>query len=358
MKQIEKVLSILEEQDLDGIYLTKESNVNYISGFTDEAAFVIICKTGQFIITDGRFTELASKVCTGFEVVNWHLFDRSIVKAVQNVCQKTGIRRLGFESTNLTFDKYNELKEMLTADNITLYPTQGVIEALRYVKSDEEIENSRKACQIADEALHDLIPHIKEGVSERELCARLEFYMKMHGAHAIGFETILISGTKTSLPHGKPNDKLIQSGDFVTIDFGAMYNGYISDMTRTFVVGNASEKQVEIYNLVKAGQETGLLHMGSGVHAQKPDQEIRKIIKKYEEFYYPGIGHGVGRDLHENPFLGNYGSMTMQPGCIITMEPGLYIPDWGGVRIEDTVLIKENGIEVLTHFPKDLMILK
>lgn len=141
------------------------------------------------------------------------------------------------------------------------------------------------------------------------------------------------------------------------VDYGAKYNGYISDTTRTFVVGHASDKQKEIYGMVKQGQEIGLQNMGPGIHAAKPDEEIRKVISKYEEYYYSGIGHGVGLDLHEEPFLGNYGTKIMQPGCVITMEPGIYIPGWGGVRIEDTVLITENGAETLTHFPKDLMIL-
>lgn len=358
MNRTEKVLKLLDKNNIDAIYLTKESNVNYISGFTDEAANVIICKSGNFIITDGRFTELAENVCKGFEVVNWHLFDRNITKAIQSICLNNGIKKLGFEKSNLMFDKYQTLNELLGEDNITLVPTEDIIETLRYVKDEIEIENSKKACAIADKALELLLPDIKAGVSERELCAKLEYYMKINGAQAIGFETILISGTKTSLPHGKPDDKIIEKGDFVTIDFGAMYNGYISDMTRTFVIGQPSEKQLEVYNLVKEAQLVGLENMKAGAHATAPDIEIRKIIKKYEEFYYPGIGHGVGRDLHEQPFLGNYGTKTMEAGCVITMEPGIYIPGWGGVRIEDTVLIKEDGIEILTNFPKDLIIIE
>lgn len=357
MNKISKVLDILESKNLDAIYLTNEPNVNYISGFTDEAANVVICKGGNFLITDGRFTELAEKTCPGFEIVNWHLFDRDVTKAVSHICTQNDVKSLGFEETTLSYNKYNSLKSQLDESSINLVPTQGIVESLRYIKDEEELKNLRIACEIADKALEQLVTHIKSGVSERELCAHLEFYLKMNGAHEIGFETILISGVKTSLPHGKPDDKIVEKGDFVTIDFGAMYNGYISDMTRTFVVGEPNEKQLEVYNLVKEAQQVGLDHMKNGAHATDPDNAIRKVIKKYEEYYYNGIGHGVGRNLHEEPFLGNYGTRTLQTGCVITMEPGLYIPGWGGVRIEDTVLIKDDGIEILTHFPKDLIVI-
>lgn len=358
MKQIGKVLEIVQEQKLDGIYVTKKSNVNYITGYPDELAYAVIGPKGQYVITDSRFTELAEQSCPEFEIINWHLYDRSIPKAVAAACVKAGIKRLGFEECFTPYDKYAALNGLLKDQGIELVPTQNIIEELRYTKSEEEAANTRIACQIADQALEELIPYIKAGVTERELCARLEFSMKMHGAHDLGFETILISGAKTSLLHGKPSDKKVEEGDFVLIDYGAMYNGYISDTTRTFIVGTPNEKQVEIYNLVKEGQETGLSYMGPGVHATKPDQEIRKKVAEYEEYYYAGIGHGVGLDLHEDPFLGNYGTKTMEPGCIITMEPGIYIPGWGGVRIEDTVLITGEGKEILTHFSKELMILK
>ena len=357
MDNIEKVLGILKGQGLDGIYITKEANVKYISGYPDELAYVVICPQGNYLITDSRFTELAEQYCPGFEVVNWHNYDRSIPKALESICMKAGIKKLGFEECFTTYDKYVEIHRLLSACQIEMTGTRNIVEELRYAKSEEEVANTRIACEIADKALEELVPYIKPGVTERELCARLEFSMKMHGAQDIGFETILISGTKTSLLHGKPGDKKVEEGDFVLVDYGAKYNGYISDTTRTFVVGHASDKQKEIYGMVKQGQEIGLQNMGPGIHAAKPDEEIRKVISKYEEYYYSGIGHGVGLDLHEEPFLGNYGTKILQPGCVITMEPGIYIPGWGGVRIEDTVLITENGAETLTHFPKDLMIL-
>lgn len=358
MKKLEQLLDILKAQGLDGIYITKESNVKYITGYPDELAYAVICPQGKYVITDTRFVEMAEQACPEFEIINWHNSDRSLPKAVADVCAKNGIKRLGFEECFTTYDKYTDLASRLEASGTELIPTRNIIEELRYAKESDEVANSRIACEIADKALEELVPYIKPGVTERELCARLEFSMKMHGAQDIGFETILISGAKTSLLHGKPSDKKIEEGDFVLVDFGAKYNGYISDMTRTFIVGEPDEKQLEVYNLVKESQQIGLDNMGPGAHATKPDAEIRKIVGKYEEYYYSGMGHGVGLDLHEEPFLGCYGTRTMEPGCVITMEPGIYIPGWGGVRIEDTVLITETGTEILTHFPKELMILK
>ncbi len=358
MNRFNQLMVIMEENNIDAFYITKKENVKYITGYPDELAYAFICRTGKYIITDTRFIEEAQLSCPDFTAVNWHEFGRSIPKAIASLCKTNNIKTIGFEKNFTTYDKYTELFQLLSEDDISLIPTSEIIETLRYTKTEEEIQKIRIACEIADKALYDLVPYIKAGVSERELCARLEFSMKMHGAHDLGFETILISGAKTSMLHGKPSDKLVEEGDFVLVDFGAMYHGYISDMTRTFIVGEPSQKQLEVYNLVKEAQQLGVDNMGPNVHTTLPDSKIREIIGSYSEFYYAGMGHGVGLDLHEEPFLGNYGTRTMKPGCVITMEPGIYIPGWGGVRIEDTVLITDSGIESLTHFPRELMILK
>ncbi|MFI3209074.1 MAG: Xaa-Pro peptidase family protein [Eubacteriales bacterium] len=357
MDKLNKLLTEMKQNHIDALYVTKEANVKYLSGYPDELAYLFICKDTKYIITDTRFIEEAEKSCPDYEVINWHSHARSIPKTLVSLCEKHQVKNLGFEKNFTTYDKYEALSTLTADTEITLTPTENLIENLRYQKNEGEIANLRIACEIADKALYELIPHIKVGVTERELCAHLEFSMKMHGAQDLGFETILISGAKSSLLHGKPSDKKIEYGDYVLVDFGAKYNGYISDMTRTFIVGKASEKQKEIYELVKVGQQIGLDNMGPNIHTTTPDTEIRKIMGDYEEYYYCGIGHGVGLDLHEEPFIGNYGTRTMETGCVITMEPGIYIPGWGGVRIEDTVLITDDGVELLTHFPKELMIL-
>lgn len=263
MHKIEKVTRLLEERNLDAIYLTKLSNVNYISGYTDEDAFAVISKNGNYIITDTRYMELAEDTCKSFTIVNWHLFDRSIAKALKQVCIEANINRLGFEKGNLVFEKYNDLKSELELENIEFIPSDEIIEELRYVKDKEEIDNTRRACEIAYKALEQLVPYIKIGVKESELAARLEFFIRMQGAD-IGFDTILISGAKSSLLHGKPGDKTLENGDMLIIDYGVKYNGYISDTTRTFIIGSTNEKQIEIYNLIKEAQQVGLDNMKAG----------------------------------------------------------------------------------------------
>lgn len=356
MDRIQSLRELLKDKKLDALYLTKRTNVNYISAFTDEAARVLITEKNCYLITDGRFTELAEKVCKGFQIVNWHNFERSIPKTLFNLCEQEHIKKLGFEENEVSYEEYVMLNNALNAMETILLPSAGLVESLRYVKEQEEVNDIMTACQIADKALNELLPYIKPGVTERELCARLEYSMKMNGAHGIGFETILISGAKTSLPHGKPDDKEISYGDFVTVDFGVLYNEYTSDMTRTFVVGKADEKQLEVYNLVREIQQIGLDSLKDGVSAKHPDDEIRKHLGSYEPYYYAGIGHGVGRDLYEEPFLGNYGTRTLKSGNILTMEPGIYIPGFGGVRIEDVARITAAGADILTQFSKELIV--
>lgn len=355
MEKVKEVLKVLDEQQLDGLFLVKQANVNYISKFTDEASFVLISKNGNFFITDGRFFELAQKLCKGFEVLNSQNFDKGLLGIVEEICKDNGIKRLGFERKWTSYDMYENMTKIFK--NIELVPTQDIIEDLRYIKDEEEIEILREASRITDKAFEEILNHIKPGMTEKQVAAKLEYIIKMNGGDGVGFDTILISGKKTSLPHGKPDDKVIENGDFITLDFGALYKGYTSDMTRTIVVGKPSDKQVEIYNIVKEAQQVGLDNIRAGVNSKIPDAAVREVVKDYIEYYYPGIGHGIGRDLHEPPFIGKSTNYTIKKNCVITMEPGLYIPDWGGVRIEDSVLVTEDGCERLTKCTKDLICL-
>lgn len=355
MGKTERVLNILNDKQLDGLFLIKRANVNYISRFSDEAAYVLISNKGKFLITDGRFFELAQKECEDFEIINLQKISGGLLGAIKKICNENSIKRLGFEKEWTSYSMFEGMQNVLK--DVELVPTSGIIEELRYVKDNEEIELLREAGKITDFAFEEVIKHIKAGMTENEVAAKLEYIIKMNGGDGVGFETILISGKKTSLPHGKPDNKVIEEGDFVTLDFGALYKGYTSDMTKTIVVGKPSERQVEIYNVVKEAQKAGLDTIKDGITAKVPDDAVREIVKDYIEYYYPGIGHGVGRDLHEPPFISNSASRTIKKNCVITMEPGLYIPDWGGVRIEDSILVTETGYERLTKSTKDLICL-
>lgn len=353
MERLNKTQEILRDNEWDALFLVKRANVNYISRFSDEAAYALIGTNKQFLITDGRFFELAQEECKGFRIINWQKIGTSIVDAVKEICKNNGIKKLGFERAATSYDLYDRLQSSMT--DVELIPTNNVIEDLRYVKDEEEIEILKEASRITDKSFEDILNFIKPGMTENEVAAKLEYIIKFNGASGVGFETILISGKKTSLPHGKPNDKVIEKGDLVTLDFGALYKGHTSDMTRTIVVGTANEKQIEIYNIVKKAQQIGLDTIKAGVTSKAPDDKIREIVKDYVEYYYPGIGHGVGRELHEQPFLGKNGDRIIEKNCIITVEPGIYIPNWGGVRIEDTIIVTETGNERLTKSSKDLI---
>lgn len=356
MDRIAKLLEKLKVNNLDGLLITKMANVNYISRFKDEFAYVLVCKEGNFIITDGRFIEIAEKRCENFKAINWKNSYSSMLQCIDHLCKNYGINSLGFEKENISYALYDKLKSNLS--NTTLVPTSNIIEDFRYIKDEEEIELLRKASAITDKAFTEILNFIKPGLSEKAIAAKLEYIIKLNDGDGVGFDTILISGKKTSLPHGKPDNKIIENGDFITMDFGVLYHGYTSDMTRTIVVGKPSEKQVNIYNLVKEAQEAALSTIKAGITAKVPDDKVREILNDHLEYYYPGIGHGVGRELHEEPFISKTASRIIEDHCVITVEPGLYIPNWGGVRIEDTVLVKDEGVEILTKSPKDLLSIK
>lgn len=353
MERLNKALKILNDNEWDALLLVKRTNVNYVSRFSDEAAYVLITTNNQFLITDGRFFELAQEGCKGFQIVNWQKIGIDIVDTVKEICKSDDIKKLGFERAATSYDLYDKLEKSMP--RINLIPTNNVIEDLRYIKDEEEVEILKEASKITDKSFGDILNFIKPGMTENEVAAKLEYIIKTNGGSGVGFETILISGKKTSMPHGKPNNKIIEKGDFVTMDFGALYRGYTSDMTRTIVIGTPNEKQIEIYNLVKKAQQAALDTIKAGVTSKVPDDAVREIVKDYIEYYYPGIGHGVGRELHEQPFLGKNGNRIIEKNCIITVEPGIYIPNWGGVRIEDTIIVTEDGNERLTKSSKDLI---
>lgn len=355
MNRTQKILQELNKKGLDGLLLTKKTNVNYISGFTDEASYVFISEKAKLFITDGRFFELAQRQCNDFRIINWQKQGKNFLELVEQICKDNNIKKLGFEQQWTSCDMYENMNQILK--DVELIPTKNLVEDLRYIKDKEEIEILREASRITDYAFEEIIKYIKPGMTENEVAAKLEYIVKIAGADGVGFDTILISGKKTSLPHGKPDKKIIEAGDFVTLDFGALYKEYTSDMTKTIVIGNPSEKQLKVYNLVKEAQQAALDTIKGGINSEIPDTAVRKVVKDYIEYYYPGIGHGVGRDLHEPPFISKDGGYIIEENSVITIEPGLYIPDWGGVRIEDTILVTRNGYERLTKSTKDLIII-
>jgi Xaa-Pro aminopeptidase len=357
MKRINELLKYLKANQLDGSLISSVPNITYLTGFTGDSSRLIITPHHCALITDGRYTEQAKREChKDIEIIKWIDNKRYGIETYSYLAELFEITHLGFEGNILTFAEFEMLRKGL--GKLELVPLDSIIESLRMLKDDDEIECLRTACRISDKALELTIPFIKEGMTEMALAAHLEFNLKTNGAGNLSFDTLVLSGSNTSLLHGKPSEKKLEKGDFVLFDFGALYKGYHADISRTFVLGWANEQQKEIYKIIQKAEMEAIKSIRPGISAQVPDQIVREIIpKSYIEYYYPGLGHGVGLQIHEPPFLGQTSVSNFDTNMTVTVEPGIYIPGWGGLRIEDTILVRENSIEYLTNFNRELTVL-
>lgn len=357
MDRIKKLVDLMASAQVDGYLLTSESNVTYLSGFTGDSSTLLVTGQGVALFTDGRYTEQAAMEChDAIEVVKWVQGKRHGLESYGKYVEGYKVKSLGIEGNHMNFNLYNQLHTGLV--DVEIKSVNGLVEGLRMVKDQEELSALRTASEISDRALELTIPYIKEGVSEMEIIARLEYNLKTNGAHGLSFDSMVLAGAKTSLLHGQPDGNLLQKGDFVLFDFGALYKGYHADMSRTFVIGQASDKHKVLYDIIQKAEMSSIETLRSGITGKLADDKVREIIpSEYIEYYYPGLGHGVGLQVHEDPYLGASSKFELKENMVVTVEPGIYIPNWGGLRIEDTVLVKEKSFEIFNKFPRDLMIL-
>lgn len=343
----------MQEKNLDGVLLIGDANRNYLSGFTGNESYSLITKKDAFFITDSRFTEQAEQQVKDYEVLEYSKVG-SFVDFLSNLVNKNSIKILGFEEDIVTYNLYSLYKSKL---NCQLVPMNGMVESIRIVKDEEELKLIRNSAEIADKAFSHMLQYIKAGMSEREIGIELEFYMKKLGASGLSFPSIVASGVRSSLPHGEATDKIVNKGEFLTMDFGCIYKEYCSDMTRTIVIGKPSDKMIEIYNIVLKAQKTALKEYKTGKSAAEVDSIARDYITKngYGKYFGHSLGHGVGRQIHESPVIGYRNTNELKKNMVVTDEPGIYLPDFGGVRIEDLLVVKDNGGEVLSHSPKELI---
>jgi len=358
MSRLEKISAMIREKGVDAVLLTGQENMQYATTFPHLEGFVIITAKGEgYCYTDSRYIEAATNVMVplGYTVVEPE-GSYPTMKTPQEVIDKCGIKTLAFEDLLMPVHDYNIYCETLSAQ---LVPVGNAFEILREVKDECEIECIVKAQRIAEKSLHELLPLIKVGAYEDELAAELEYLMKKNGSEAVSFSTILVSGKNSSLPHGVPTHKAIEDGDFVTIDFGAKFGGYGSDMTRTFAVGHATDEMKKIYQTVLEAQLAGIEGLEVGKAGWEVDKCARDVIENagYGKNFGHGLGHSLGLNIHENPRASKTYQGAFKQGNIITIEPGIYIPGMGGVRIEDMVYLGADGKRNLTEFPKELMIL-
>ncbi|PGB03937.1 Xaa-Pro dipeptidase [Bacillus toyonensis] len=353
MEKIERLRSAFAEAGIDGILLTNEYSRRYMANFTGTAGVVLISKERAQFITDFRYVEQASKQAVGYEIVQ---YAGLIIDEVAKQVKELGIQKLGFEQDTLTYSSYVTHNEAIEAEFI---PTSGLVEKLRLIKTDSEIKILKEAAQIADAAFEHILSFICPGVSEIEVSNELEFFMRKQGATSSSFDIIIASGLRSALPHGVASEKVIETGDFVTLDFGAYYKGYCSDITRTIAVGEPSDKLKEIYNVVLEAQLRGVNGIKAGLTGREADALTRDYIteKGYGEYFGHSTGHGIGLEIHEAPGLAFRSDTVLEPGMAVTVEPGIYIPGIGGVRIEDDIIVMSEGNEVITKSPKELIIL-
>lgn len=353
MEKLQKARKEFEKLGIDGLLITSNYNRRYISNFTGTSGAVLIGMEKAIFITDFRYIEQATKQCEGFEVVKQI---GTIPDAVRDVAKHLGIKKLGFEQDHLTYSEFKVYEKTVDAE---LVPVSGVIEKLRLIKNDAEIKIIKVAADIADAAFKHILDFIRPGVTELEVSNELEFFMMKAGATSSSFDTIVASGYRSALPHGVASEKIIEKGDLVTLDYGAYYKGYVSDITRTVAVGEPVEKLKEIYNIVLEAQELGMNGIRPGLSGKEADALTRDYIAKkgYGEYFGHSTGHGIGLEIHEGPNLSVKSDIVLEPGMIVTCEPGIYIPGLGGVRIEDDTLITKDHNEALTHSTKDLIIL-
>lgn len=352
----------LRAAELDALLVTDVVNVRYLTGFTGSNAALLVSAAGERgtrLATDGRYTTQAAAEVPDLERV----IDRSCDRALVSVAGSDGVRRLGFESGHLTVDAHAALVDLAAQAEapLELCRAPGLVQRLRSVKDEDEIDALRAACAAADAALADLIEAggLRPGRTERQVAADLEARMREHGADGPSFDTIVAAGANSAIPHHRPADTVLGRGDLVKMDFGALRAGYHSDMTRTVVLGPPADWQRELYDLVAAAQAAGRDALAVGAEVAGVDAAARTVITEAgrgPEFSH-GLGHGVGLQIHEAPALSATGAGTLAAGMTVTVEPGVYLAGRGGVRIEDTLVVRADGAELLTRTGKELLAL-
>ena len=352
MKNLEKYLTLLGEE-VDGLLLTSRYSRHYGAEFDIAEGVAIVTKAGCRYFTDSRYIESAENNIKGFEVLD--VAGVGYAKRLNDAIADFGVTVLGYEETYLTVAELMQFEKNL---NAKLIPFNSKIYGFRAVKEEWELENLRKAQKIADKAFAEVLPRIKVGMSELELQAELIYCMYKNGAHGLSFDPIVVSGPNSSMPHGVAGERKIQEGDFITMDFGVLYNGYCSDMTRTVAVAYATEEMKKVYNTVLEAQLAGLAISKAGVPGKDIDGAARKVIEEagYGPQFSHSYGHGVGLEIHEAPGLSFRSEQEIPENAVCSAEPGIYLAGKFGVRIEDCIIFKADGYENLATSPKELII--
>lgn len=342
---------ILESHQLDAVLLLSLENIRYLSGFTGSDAVFLLTQKEAFFLTDSRYWTQAEEEIREAQIVRYLKKIDGLVSLLLDLKST----RVGFESSSLPFSLYQTLLEKLEG-RIEFVPLEKELRNLRAFKDETELTLIRSAIGIASEAFLHVLKLIKEGEEERVLSLEMEFFMKRRGAEATGFDIIVASGARSALPHGRASDKRIEKGDFVLIDFGSRFKGYHSDQTRTLFCHSSNSEQRKIYEIVKEAHDRAIAKIRPGIPISEVDRVAREFIQTqgYGAYFGHGTGHGIGLAVHEDPVVNGENQDPLQEGMVFTIEPGIYLPGWGGVRIEDMVRVTPDGAEALTYLSTEL----
>ncbi|MEX2553148.1 MAG: Xaa-Pro peptidase family protein [Actinomycetota bacterium] len=356
----------MEADGLDALLVSNLVNVRYLCGFAGSNGYLFITPGSARFITDGRYRFQAADEVHEAEV-QICMTHQEVIDTFNALTAENRLRRIGYEATHVTVASRGAAWEPPPGlDKLGAYfgdaelvAVQGLVEELRKVKEAGEIEAIRRAAAIGDKGFEYIVGKVKPGVTERELALDLEFYMRSIGAEAMSFDVIVAAGERSALPHARPTEHKVERGRFVLFDFGCVVDGYCSDMTRTVIVGPADDRHRDVYEMVLQSQSAGLEAVGPGIACGDVDAVARNVIAQagHEEAFMHGLGHGVGLEIHEAPSLKKGFPELLQPGHVVTVEPGAYFEDWGGVRVEDLVAVTEDGIDTLSRAPRDLIVL-
>jgi len=347
----DSVRKIIGANHLNGVLFTSLENICYLCGFTGSDGAFVLTSNGSYFLCDSRYWTQADQEVKGCQIVHY----KKKLDGIASLLLDLKLRKIGFESASLTFSLHHSLLGKLTKE-AELHPLEEEIKNLRAVKDEAEMALTRTAIDLSSKAFLHIIEMLEDGVVEKEVALEMEFFMKRTGVQALGFDIIIASGKRSALPHGRASEKRIEKGDFILIDFGSDFRGYHSDQTRTLICEKPSPKQEQIYQIVKDAHDKAIEKVRPGIPICEVDSAARDYIRDqgYGDYFGHGTGHGIGLAVHEDPVVNSENKDLLTEGMVFTIEPGIYIPDWGGVRIEDMVRVTSDGAEVLTYLPTEL----
>lgn len=345
--RLRKLFLSFKKTGIDALLVSSWANVRYLSGFKNDESWALVSPKGRVFITDSRYVEQARKEAEGFEVIVRD--KKSVTEIVADCTRRWKVKKLGFEAPSVTYSFFAALAKSVGKDKVV--PTSNLVESLRIFKDAGEITLLRRSAEIAVKGYHYVRQAARPGMRERDAQGRLEYYTKTLGSTKPSFDIIIAAGARSSMPHCQTNETRMRNNDIVLVDMGVVYDGYCSDLTRCFFLGKISPLHKKIHDLVWEAQRAGIRKAAPGVACREVDEASRSVIRKhgYGDFFGHSTGHGVGLEIHEAPGVSGTSDTVLKPGMVITVEPGVYLPGKFGVRIEDMVLIKDKGNEVLTR---------